>query len=63
MTPHEARGAAEARMADAKRRFSEAARAALRGDPNSKALAADAFEAVQTAREELRRLVDQGGQR
>jgi hypothetical protein len=58
MPYQERRQLAEERMAEAKRQFSDAAKAALRGDPRSRELAAAAFEAIQGAREELRRLVD-----
>jgi hypothetical protein len=50
---------AEERMNIAKRRFSAAARAALKGDPSAPELAKAAYAEVNGAREELRALEDQ----
>lgn len=45
---------AQSHMEDAKRRFTEAARAAMRGDPAAPALARAAYDEVNAARAELR---------
>lgn len=47
------RPAAEDQMSRAKRKFSEAARAALKGDPNAPALAKAAYDEVKGARKDL----------
>jgi hypothetical protein len=50
--------AAQKKMATAKQRFSAAAVAVLRGDPDADTLARIALDLVQEARAELRRLRD-----
>jgi hypothetical protein len=51
------------RMTKAKARFSEAAKAVLRGDHDAGTLARIALAEVETAREQLRRLADAERQR
>lgn len=52
----ERRRLAQTHLDEAKRQFSEAAQAALRRDPSSPELARLAFDAVNSARAELRAL-------
>lgn len=56
MSPIEQRRAAETRMDAAKRQFTAAARAAIRGDLAAPELAKDAYSELNAAREHLRTL-------
>lgn len=60
MTP---RQSAEQQMAEAKHRFTQAARAALAGDPDAPVLAKAAFEDVEAARAALERFDSGSGTR
>jgi hypothetical protein len=51
------------RMASAKKRFTDAARAALAGDPQAQDLAKAAFEEVESARAQLQRFDSGSGNR
>jgi hypothetical protein len=56
----ERRRLADERMANAKRRFTEAARKALSGDPDAPKLAQEAFREVSDAQAELQALYAEG---
>lgn len=60
MSPSEQRRLAEDRMDNAKRQFTQAARAALAGDPQAPELAKAAYREVSDAQAALRAL-DSGG--